>query len=431
MAKHFNRREFRRVPVRGHRQRHLPGARAGGVRAGPALDARRRGDPRAQLPDRRRLRVLGVAPSSSRSCSGRSGSRRSPRTGSRPSRPPPRRRCGSRSARRSGSSRAIGADLGAVFDRAGERLFLVDEQGRELPAEQTLLLFLRLIGEAGWTGQGRRAGHGHEPRRGDRRAGGPRGRAHARGPGGADARPRSPRTASSSRAQSGASTSSRSSCPPTTRSRASASCSSCSRGSSGRSPSSSPSCRAPRVVHRQLACPWAMKGLVMRVLDRAAERPRARPDRRDQGARRRAAGRRCSPTRTSRSSTSTPRAATAELSARARGRAARTRRRGDAGAGIRRRGANLKLRLNLCDGACFNACRLLEQKGFDGSASGPRGLSDSALKRPDPRSSRPRRTRSPTSAGCCTASSTSCAQSSSRGSRRRGRASSARSTSTA
>ena len=48
---------------------------------------------------------------------------------------------------------AIGAELGAVFDRAGERLFVVDEQGREIAAEQTLLLFLRLIGEAGWTGK--------------------------------------------------------------------------------------------------------------------------------------------------------------------------------------------------------------------------------------------------------------------------------------
>src|SRR5262249_59507495 len=47
---------------------------------------------------------------------------------------------------------AIGAELGAVFDRAGERLFVVDEQGREIPAERTLLLYLRLIGEAGWAG---------------------------------------------------------------------------------------------------------------------------------------------------------------------------------------------------------------------------------------------------------------------------------------
>jgi mannose-1-phosphate guanylyltransferase / phosphomannomutase len=48
---------------------------------------------------------------------------------------------------------AIGAELGAVFDRAGERLYVVDERGTELPVEQTLLLFLRLIGEAGWTGK--------------------------------------------------------------------------------------------------------------------------------------------------------------------------------------------------------------------------------------------------------------------------------------
>jgi mannose-1-phosphate guanylyltransferase / phosphomannomutase len=40
---------------------------------------------------------------------------------------------------------AIGADLGAVFDRAGERLFLIDEQAHEIPVEQTLLLFLRLM----------------------------------------------------------------------------------------------------------------------------------------------------------------------------------------------------------------------------------------------------------------------------------------------
>jgi mannose-1-phosphate guanylyltransferase/phosphomannomutase len=48
---------------------------------------------------------------------------------------------------------AIGAALGGVFDRAGERLFVVDEHGREIPAEQTLLLFLKLIGGAGWTGK--------------------------------------------------------------------------------------------------------------------------------------------------------------------------------------------------------------------------------------------------------------------------------------
>ena len=50
-----------------------------------------------------------------------------------------RRACVRRSARRSASSTAIGADLGVVFDRAGERLFLIDEQAHEIPVEQTLL----------------------------------------------------------------------------------------------------------------------------------------------------------------------------------------------------------------------------------------------------------------------------------------------------
>jgi mannose-1-phosphate guanylyltransferase/phosphomannomutase len=48
---------------------------------------------------------------------------------------------------------AVGADLGAVFDRAAERLFLIDEQGREIAVEQTLLLFLRLIGSNGQRGK--------------------------------------------------------------------------------------------------------------------------------------------------------------------------------------------------------------------------------------------------------------------------------------
>ncbi|MGZ8707581.1 MAG: sugar phosphate nucleotidyltransferase [Gaiellaceae bacterium] len=48
---------------------------------------------------------------------------------------------------------AVGADLGVVFDRAAERLYLVDERGREVPVEQTLLLFLRLIGSNGRRGK--------------------------------------------------------------------------------------------------------------------------------------------------------------------------------------------------------------------------------------------------------------------------------------
>jgi mannose-1-phosphate guanylyltransferase / phosphomannomutase len=47
---------------------------------------------------------------------------------------------------------AVGADLGAVFDRSAERLVLVDETGREIAVEQTLLLFARLLGARGATG---------------------------------------------------------------------------------------------------------------------------------------------------------------------------------------------------------------------------------------------------------------------------------------
>lgn len=48
---------------------------------------------------------------------------------------------------------AANADLGAVFDRAGERLYLIDEHGTDIPVEKTLLLFLRLIGESGRKGK--------------------------------------------------------------------------------------------------------------------------------------------------------------------------------------------------------------------------------------------------------------------------------------
>ncbi len=48
---------------------------------------------------------------------------------------------------------AIGADLGAVFDSAAERLYLIDDSGSEVPVEQALLLFLRLLGANGARGK--------------------------------------------------------------------------------------------------------------------------------------------------------------------------------------------------------------------------------------------------------------------------------------
>jgi mannose-1-phosphate guanylyltransferase/phosphomannomutase len=39
----------------------------------------------------------------------------------------------------------VGADLAAVFDRAGERLYLVDERAQEIAVEQALLLYVKLL----------------------------------------------------------------------------------------------------------------------------------------------------------------------------------------------------------------------------------------------------------------------------------------------
>jgi mannose-1-phosphate guanylyltransferase/phosphomannomutase len=48
---------------------------------------------------------------------------------------------------------AINGDLGAVFDRSGERLYLVDDEAREVPVEKTLLLYLQLISSNGRRGK--------------------------------------------------------------------------------------------------------------------------------------------------------------------------------------------------------------------------------------------------------------------------------------
>ena len=47
----------------------------------------------------------------------------------------------------------VGADFGAVFDRAGERLYLVDELAQEVPVEQALLLYVRLLAATGRQGK--------------------------------------------------------------------------------------------------------------------------------------------------------------------------------------------------------------------------------------------------------------------------------------
>ena len=47
---------------------------------------------------------------------------------------------------------AVGADFGVVIDQAGERIYLVDEQAHEVPVEQELLLLVSLISRNGMSG---------------------------------------------------------------------------------------------------------------------------------------------------------------------------------------------------------------------------------------------------------------------------------------
>jgi mannose-1-phosphate guanylyltransferase/phosphomannomutase len=48
---------------------------------------------------------------------------------------------------------ALGADLAVVFDRAAERLYLIDEQGHEIGVDRALLLFVRLLASNGRRGK--------------------------------------------------------------------------------------------------------------------------------------------------------------------------------------------------------------------------------------------------------------------------------------
>ena len=184
VAKHFNRREFRRVPFGDIGNVTYPAR----VREEYAQDLLSTVEARAirgrNFRHRGRLRVLGLLVRlAARARTARAGGRLRTRVHHRVGGDCLVLRESVGQAKRLVG--AIGAQLGAVFDRAGERLFAVDEQGREVPVEQTLLLFLRLIGARGRR-QGSRPGHGHQLRRDDRRAVRPRGRPHAHRPGGAE-----------------------------------------------------------------------------------------------------------------------------------------------------------------------------------------------------------------------------------------------------
>ena len=58
---------------------------------------------------------------------------------------------------------AIGADLAVVFDRAAERLYLVDETGHEIGVDRALLLFVRLLAKNGRRGEAGVPRHRDQP----------------------------------------------------------------------------------------------------------------------------------------------------------------------------------------------------------------------------------------------------------------------------
>ena len=137
---------------------------------------------------------------------------------------------------------AIGADLAVVFDRAAERLYLVDETGHEIARRPRAPALRAPAREQRPPRQARLPGHGDEPGRGAHAGERARGDPDAGLPGRADQDGGAGRRRVRRRAQRRLRVP-RLPARPTTPSRACASCSSCSRRSLDRSRSSSPSCR--------------------------------------------------------------------------------------------------------------------------------------------------------------------------------------------
>ena len=347
MAKHFNRREFRRVPFGDIGNVTYPAR----VREEYAQDLLStldvEGDPRAATSASSSTTGTRPRRSSCRSCSGRSGSRPSPRTGS----PPSRRRPPSSLRESIGQAKrlvgAIGAELGRGLRPRRRAPVRRRRAGPRDPGRADAAAVRAADRRGGVDRQGGRPGDGHEPRRGDRRAVRPRGRAHARGPGGADARPRSPRTIVFAGAVGGVYIFPK--FLPGYDAVASL-CTLLELLARVERPLSELVAELPGLARRPPPdrLPVGAEGPRDARARRAAEGSRARPDRRDQGARRARAGSRCCPTRTSRSSTSTRRATTRRPRPSSRRSCTRSSTRRWTGQESGRRGANLKLRLNLC-----------------------------------------------------------------------------------
>ena len=143
--KHFSRQEFRRASWNEVGEISYSARTAETYVQDLRRRARRR-DSQARLPHRGRLRVLG------RFARAPAGARRARRR-RRPSHAyvSERRQAGETAtlAESLGQAKrlveAVGADLGAVLDPGAERIFLIDDKAREVPVEQELLLFLRLL----------------------------------------------------------------------------------------------------------------------------------------------------------------------------------------------------------------------------------------------------------------------------------------------
>ena len=131
-------------PVRRRRLDHLPGAGARELRratCSPTSTRRRSGDAASASSSTTATRP---AATSCRSCSGRSASRRSRRTRSSPTPASTPGRIAETIDQAQRLVAAVNADFGAVFDRSAERLYLIDERGREVRPDQALLLYLKL-----------------------------------------------------------------------------------------------------------------------------------------------------------------------------------------------------------------------------------------------------------------------------------------------
>ena len=331
------------------------------------------------------------------------------------------RRCAGSSARRRSSCGAIGADLGVVFDRAAERLYLVDERGREIPVEQALLLFLRLI--AGSGRKGKLAFPVTVTSQVDQIVEGS-GLEVVRTPASlADLTGRRRRTASSSPARSAAATSSRSSCPAYD---AVASLCKLLELLAPRRPAALGARRRAAVADARAPpdhVPVGAQGLRHARAHRAAQGPRRRPHRRDQGLRRARLGAGAArPGRAARPRLR--RGADAGESAELEGELRSLIEERAAGGDRRRRGQYPQAEVDPSGSCCFNRSTPIrtQPKGPRGIVPRSRNAVRPGAEGPDPTTSSRRRTRSRTAAASCTGRSTSSARSSSRAcaERRRG-----------